>query len=85
LGGLDEAAGIYDQDVGLVGAGSQFIAIAGKDTHHDLAVDEVFRAAQTDETYLRHAGKLRLFATPNCSMQAWADSGAVVVCRGSRG
>jgi hypothetical protein len=53
---LYEATGVYDQNVGFVGAGSQLIAVTREDTHHDLAIHEVFGATQTDKTYLWHVG-----------------------------
>jgi hypothetical protein len=53
---LDETAGIHDQYLCFIGARGQFIAVAREDTHHDLAIHEVLWAAQTDKTYLWHAG-----------------------------
>jgi hypothetical protein len=54
LRGFDEAAGVDDQDVGFVGARGQFVAVMRQKAHHHLAIDEVFVAAQTDESDLRH-------------------------------
>ena len=45
LRGSDEAAGVYDQHVGFVGAGGEFITVARENAHHDLAINEVFGAA----------------------------------------
>ena len=52
--GFDEAAGVHHEHVGIVGARREFVAAARQNAHHDLAIDEVFRAAQTDESDLRH-------------------------------
>ena len=54
LRGFDEAAGVYHEHVGIAGAGREFVAAAGQNAHHDLGIDEVLRAAQTDESHLRH-------------------------------
>ena len=45
LGGVDEAAGVDDEDFGLFGMGGQARAGAVEQAHHDLGVDEVFGAA----------------------------------------
>ena len=50
LGGVDETAGVDDQDVGLVGMVRQLVASGDELTHHDFTIDEVFGTAQTDET-----------------------------------
>ena len=50
LGGVDEAAGVDHQDVGLIGMGGQLVAFGHELTHHDFTIDEVFGTAQTDET-----------------------------------
>ena len=45
LGGVDEAAGVDDEDFGLFGVGGEARAGAVEQAHHDLGVDEVFGAA----------------------------------------
>ena len=45
LGGVDEAAGVDDEDLGLFGACGQARAGAVQKPHHDFGVDEVFGAA----------------------------------------
>ena len=49
LGGVDEAAGVDDEDVGVFGAGGELRAAAMEQAHHDLGVDEVLGAAERDE------------------------------------
>ena len=45
LGGVDEAAGVDDEDLGLFGMGGEARAGAVEQAHHHLGVDEVFGAA----------------------------------------
>ena len=45
LGGVDEAAGVDDEDFGLLGTRGQARATAIEEAHHDLGVDQVFGAA----------------------------------------
>ena len=52
LGGVDEAAGVDDDDLGVFGAGGEFGAVVMEQAHHDLGVDEVFGAAEGDEADL---------------------------------
>ena len=52
--GFDEAASVDDEDFGFIGARRQFITSARENAHHDLAVDEVFGASETDETDFSH-------------------------------
>ncbi len=52
LGGVDEAAGVDDDDLGVFGAGGELGSVVVEQAHHDLGVDEVFGAAEGDETYL---------------------------------
>ncbi len=65
LGGVDEAAGVDDDDVGVFGVGGEFAAGAVEQAHHDFGVDEVFGAAERDEAdawaslRLRGSGVLR--------------------------
>ena len=49
LGGVDEAAGVDDDDLGVFGALSQLGAVVVEKPHHDFGVDEVFGAAERDE------------------------------------
>jgi hypothetical protein len=51
LGGVDEAAGVDDDDLGVFGAGGEFGSVVVEEAHHDLGVDEVFGAAEGDEAY----------------------------------
>ena len=51
LGGVDEAAGVDDEDVGVFGAGGELGSSAMEQAHHDLGVDEVLGAAERDEAY----------------------------------
>jgi hypothetical protein len=50
----DEAARVHHKHISLVSARSQLAAAARKDSHHHLAVDEVFRASQADESDFGH-------------------------------
>src|SRR6266404_4585617 len=52
LRAADEPAGIYDDDVGVLGVGSKFGASLGQHAHHYLAVDEVLGAAEAHKTHL---------------------------------
>jgi hypothetical protein len=51
LGGVDEAAGVDDDDLGVFGSGGEFGSVVMEEAHHDLGVDEVFGAAEGDEAY----------------------------------
>ena len=53
LGGVDEAAGVDDEDLGVFGVGGELAAGGVEEAHHDLGVDEVFGAAEGDEADLR--------------------------------
>ena len=50
FGGIDETAGVDDQDIGLIGMRGEFVAPGDELPHHDFTIDEVFGTAQTDET-----------------------------------
>ena len=50
LGGIDEAAGVDHQHVGLVGMRRQLVPAGHKLAHHDFAIHEVLGTAQTDKT-----------------------------------
>ena len=50
FGGIDKGTGVDDDDVGFVGAGDEVGAVVVEETHHDFGVDEVFGAAEGDET-----------------------------------
>ena len=56
LGGVDEAAGVDDEDFGVFGAGGEARAGAVEQAHHDLGVDEVFGAAQGNKAHGRGRG-----------------------------
>ena len=49
LGGFEEAAGVDDDGIGLIGVGGDGQAILGEEAEHALGVHEVFRAAEADE------------------------------------
>ncbi len=51
LGGVDEGAGVDDEDVGVFGAGGELGTAAMEQAHHDLGVNEVLGAAKRDEAY----------------------------------
>ena len=55
LGGVDEGAGVDDEEVGLLGGGA---GVAGGEevAKHDFGVDEVFGAAEGDDCDVGHAG-----------------------------
>ena len=55
LGAFNERAGIDYNDVGILGAASEFSSGAGQQAHHDFAIDEILGAAQTDEAHLLRA------------------------------
>jgi len=52
LGGVDEAARVDNNDLGVFGARGELGAVVMEEAHHDLGVDEVFGAAEGDEAYL---------------------------------
>ena len=52
LGGVDEGAGVDDEDVGVFGTGGKLGAVVVEQAHHHFGVDEIFRAAERDEAYL---------------------------------
>ena len=51
LGGVDEAAGVDDDDLGVFGSGGEFGAVVVEQAHHDLGVDEVLGATERNEAY----------------------------------
>jgi len=51
LCGVDEAAGVDDDDFGVFGTGCKLGSVVVKQAHHDLGVDEIFGAAEGDEAY----------------------------------
>ena len=55
----DEAARIDDQDVGFFRARRKFIAVSRENAHHHLAIHEVFRATQADESCFWHRNASR--------------------------
>ena len=56
LGRVDEAAGVDDQNLGVLGAGGELGAGVVEQAHHHLGVDEVLGAAERDEAYLGAGG-----------------------------
>ena len=59
LGGIDEGAGVDDDDVGVGGGLGQRGAVVVDQAHHDLGVDEVLGAAEGDEADLGGGGRRR--------------------------
>ena len=51
LGGVDEGAGVDDEDFGFFRAGGETGAGAVEQAHHDLGIDEVFGAAEGDKSH----------------------------------
>jgi len=49
LGRIDESAGVDQHDVGLVGLGGEFVAVALGIAEHDLGIDEVLGATEADQ------------------------------------
>ncbi len=47
FGGIDEAAGVDDDNVGVGGLRGKFVAICDELTHHDFCVNQVLRTAET--------------------------------------
>ena len=56
LGGLDEAASVDDQDIGVLGLGDDLPAAAGKRAKHHFAVHQILGTAETHYSDLRHCG-----------------------------
>lgn len=54
LGRVDERARVHDDDIGLFRFGNDRHAGFMQVADHDLAIDEIFRAAERDETDLNH-------------------------------
>ncbi len=50
FGGVDEGAGVDDDDVGIGGIGGDLGAGAVEQAHHDFAIDQVLGAAEGDES-----------------------------------
>ena len=50
FGGVDERAGVDDQHLGALGVGGDLVAGVAGHAQHDLAVDEILGAAETEET-----------------------------------
>ena len=57
LGGVDEGAGVDDEDFGVFGVGGEARAGAVEQAHHDLGVDEVFGAAERNKAHGRGRGR----------------------------
>ena len=53
LGGVDERAGVDDDDVGVFGAGGDFSPVGGEHAHHDLGVHEVLGTTEADKADAR--------------------------------
>ena len=51
FGGVDEAAGVDDDDFCVFGPGGELGSVVVEEAHHDLRVDEVLGAAEGDEAY----------------------------------
>ncbi len=48
-GGVDEPAGVDDDQVGLLGVGDEHVAVLRQQAEHPLGVDQVLRAAEAHE------------------------------------
>jgi hypothetical protein len=48
--GLDEAAGVDDDDIGAVGFGDERVAVLRELAEHAFGIDEIFRTAEADES-----------------------------------
>ena len=57
LGGVNEGAGVDDEDFGVFRPCGEARAGSVKKAHHDLGVDEVFGAAEGDESHGRGRGR----------------------------
>jgi hypothetical protein len=53
FGGIDEAAGVDHQNVGLFGIVRELVTPFHQMAHHDLGIDKVFRAAETYKAYFQ--------------------------------
>lgn len=53
LGGVDEGAGVDDDDVGVFGVSGEFVSFRDEIAHHDFGVDEILGAAETNKTYFQ--------------------------------
>ena len=53
LGGIDEAAGVDDDNLGVFSARRQLGSVVVQHAHHHLGVDEILGAAERDEPYFR--------------------------------
>src|SRR5206468_2184212 len=58
---LQEAAGVHHQDIGALGIERDVEPAPSELAEHDLAVDEVLRAAEGDETDRDHRGLILPF------------------------
>ena len=56
LGGVDEAAGVDDDDLGVFGVGGEGGSVVVEHAHHHFGVDEVFGTAKRDEADLGPCG-----------------------------
>ena len=56
LSTFDKGTGVYHNDVSVFGARHQLRAPLREHTHHDLAINEVFRTAEANESHLWTGG-----------------------------
>jgi len=56
LGGVDEGAGVDDDDFGVFGAGCEVGAVVVEQAHHDFGVDEVFGQPRETKPTLGRVG-----------------------------
>ena len=56
LGGINEAARINQNHIGIVGLGGELIAVEFGIAEHDLGIDEIFGAAKADKADLAGFG-----------------------------
>lgn len=57
--GIDERAGVYHQDVGVVSRGSDLHPALQNASEHDLGIDQIFGASEADHAdFSAHGGTL---------------------------
>jgi hypothetical protein len=56
LGRVDEAAGIDENDIGIIGLRGQLITVARGITEENFCVDQIFCAAKADQSDLADCG-----------------------------
>ena len=57
LGRIDEAAGIHQHYIRIIGIGGQFVAMALGIAEKDLGIDEILGATETDQADFTHCSE----------------------------